>query len=478
MRLRCCLSGLCLLVLMPAFAQDPLVLGNQRELLVDQYLVESMDAIQHVLNTPTPMNVAIKFDQPWEGRYCGYVTVIKDGADYKLFYRGIPTSGNDGRDGEVACYAESKDGINWTKPELGLFEHDGSTANNIIVNEPPYTHNFAPFLDANPEAAADARYKAVGGTSKSGLKAFASPDGIHWRAIQDTPIITEGAFDSQNVAFWSAHEQQYVCYLRTWSESKWGGFRSISRCTSRDFVHWTTPKEMDYGDTTREHLYTNQTTPYFAAPHIYIALAARFMPGRRVATEAEAKAFGVESTYSGDCSDSVFMSSRGGYQYDRTFMEGFITPGIGLENWTSRTNYTARGIVPIDDKTMSIYVQERYGQPTAQLRRYTMRQDGFAGFKAPYSGGSWTSKVLQLDGDALNLNFSTSAAGGIKVEIQEADGSPIPGYSLDECTELIGNHINRAGQWEKGSDIKNLANQSIRLHFVMKDATLYALQAK
>ena len=287
----------------------------------------------------------------------------------------------------------------------------------------------------------------------------------------------KGAFDSQNVAFWSVHEQQYVCYIRTWSETNFGGFRSISRCTSDDFINWSKPEEMDFGGTPREHLYTNQTTPYFAAPHIYIALAARFMPGRRVATAAEAEAFGVEASYSGDCSDSVFMSSRGGLQYDRSFMEGFITPGIGLEHWTSRTNYTARGIVPIDDKEISFYVQERYGQPTARLRRYTLRRDGFAGLQAPYNGGSWTSKVMKLEGELLNLNFATSAAGGIRVEIQDEEGTPIPGYTLDECNELIGNAVNRAVRWNDATDITALSGKAIRLHFRMKDATVYAMQS-
>lgn len=62
----------------------------------------------------------------------------------------------------------------------------------------------------------------------------------------------------------------------------------------------------------REHLYTNQTTPYPRAPQLYVSLAARFMPGRRVVSEEVAKSLGVEGSYSGDCSDSVLMTSRGG----------------------------------------------------------------------------------------------------------------------------------------------------------------------
>ena len=52
---------------------------------------------------------------------------------------------------EVTCYAESKDGITWTKPELGLFEFDGSKANNIVWDGGRTSHNFTPFRDTNPK---------------------------------------------------------------------------------------------------------------------------------------------------------------------------------------------------------------------------------------------------------------------------------------------------------------------------------------
>ena len=55
--------------------------------------------------------------------------------------------------------------------------------------------------------------------------------------------------------------------------------RSIARVTSNDFIHWTDPVQMRFGDSgvkPTEHLYTNQTQPYFRAPHIYISMAARF----------------------------------------------------------------------------------------------------------------------------------------------------------------------------------------------------------
>lgn len=470
-------TGAILLASTVAVSQETLDLGSRRELFCDRYLVDRMDGVSLKLHEPQPADVALTFDAPWEGRYCGYVTVFQDGDRYRMYYRGLPQAGKDGSATEVTCYAESRDGIDWTKPELGLFEVNGDEDNNVVLaNQPPFSHNFAPFLDTRPGVPAEERYKALAGTSETGLHGFVSGDGLRWRKMQDAPLITEGAFDSQNVAFWSEQEGCYVCYYRTWSQGEFGGFRSVSRVTSDDFLHWTAPVEMDYGGTPREHLYTNQTHPYYRAPHLYIATAARFMPGRRVVSVEEAAAFGVEPTYSGDCSDGVLMTSRGSTRYDRTFMEGFIRPGVGLENWTSRTNYPARGVVATGEHGMSLYVQHHYGQPTHHLVRYTLRTDGFASVNAPYTGGEFVTQPFRFAGKELFLNFATSAAGSVRVEIQRADGAPIEGYTLDDSAELIGNFIDRPVSWRGNSDASALAGTPVRLRFVMKDADVYALQ--
>ena len=101
---------------------------------------------------------------------------------------------------QVTCYAESTDGIHFVRPNLGLHEIDGSKENNVILSGVA-SHNFAPFLDTNPAAKPDERYKAVAGL-QSNLFAFGSPDGIHWKKLQPEPVMTKGTFDSLNLAFW------------------------------------------------------------------------------------------------------------------------------------------------------------------------------------------------------------------------------------------------------------------------------------
>ncbi len=449
-------------------------IGSRRELFVDRYLIDRLEGgIAMELERPRDEGPVLAFDRPWEGAFCGYATVFQDGDRIRLYYRGLQKAGQDGSRSEGTCYAESKDGRVWTRPALGLFEYEGSRENNLILaDQPPFSHNFCPMRDPRPDIPPEERYKALAGTATTGLVAFASPDGLRWKRVGETPAITQGAFDSQNVPFWSEQEQCYLCYLRVFVDK----IRRIARATSRDFRHWSEPVLMGYGDRPAEHLYTNQTNPYPRAPHLYLGIAARFEPGRRVITDEEARAIGVDPRYTGDCSDAVLITSRGGDRYDRAFMEGFLIPGIGPRNWVSRTNYPALGLIQTGDTELSFYANQDYGQPTAHLRRYALRLDGFACLRASYDGGEMISAPLTFQGKELALNLATSAAGGIRVEIQNPDGTPIPGFSLADSVETIGNEIDRVARWKGGADLSALAGRPIRLHLAMKDARLYALQ--
>jgi len=452
-------------------------IGSRLELFVDHTLIDRLQGARLRLNHPVDAGVAVTFDHPWEGAFSGYVTVIKDGPAYRMYYRCLPIAGKDGSDNEATCYAESTDGLRWTKPELRIYELMGSRKNNaVLAHSAPFTHNFSPLLDVRSGVPAAERFKALGGTKRSGLVAFVSADGLRWKKLREQAVITKGYFDSQNVAFWSEAENQYVCYFRTFKTIAGKGVRWITRTTSKDFLDWSEPVDMTFGDAPPEHLYTNQTHPYFRAPHLYIGIAARFMPGRQVLTGEQARSINVDPGYFKDCSDNVLLTTRGGNRYARTFMEAFIRPGIGPENWTSRTNYPALNVVPTGPSEISLYVQHRYGQPGHHLRRYTLRTDGFASVSAPYQGGEMVTKPFRFTGSKLVINFATSAPGGLRFEIQDSEGKPIPGYRLEESHEVIGNEIERVVSWKGGDDISGLAGKAVRLRVVMKDADLYALR--
>jgi hypothetical protein len=453
-------------------------IGSRRELFVDDYLIDSLKNTHLKLHPPHDEGPAFYFDKSWEGAFSGYNTILQDGEHYLAFYRGLPDVKNEDQIA-ATCVAISTDGIHWEKPELDLYPMNGQTRNNVILHHAGQaTHNFCPFLDTRPGVPAAEKFKALGGTEKSGLIAYSSPDGIHWQKMQEAPVFTRGMFDSQNVAFWSALENCYVLYFRTWTGTGYRGFRTVSRTTSPDFLNWSAPLEMSYGNTPQEHIYIHQTHAYFRAPHIYVAIAARFMPNRQVISDAQALALNVNPKYFKDCSDGVLMTSRGGTVYTRTFMEAFIRPGIGLQNWVSRTNYPALGVIQTGKNEMSVFVGHDYAQDSAHLRRYSMRLDGFISVNAPYTGGELITQPLTFQGRHLFLNYATSAPGEIRVEILDESGKPVPGFSLADSVPTIGNEIEREVSWKNGSDLSGLVGKSIRLRVVMKDADLYAIQFK
>ena len=451
---------------------EPLRLWNWRELFVDRHLIDRMEGTSLRLHEPRPAGTAIEYDRPWEGRGSAYMTVLEDDGVYRLYYRGAPGDGP-----QVTCYAESADGVEWTKPDLGLFDVAGTRNNNVILTPETggdATHNFSPMVDKRPGVPESEQYKALGGSGRGGLTAFASADAITWRKLVEEPVFTKGAFDSQNVCFWSWAEGLYLCYFRVFTNR----VRTVARTTSKDFRTWSEPVEMKFGDAPMEHLYTNGTTPYFRAPHIYVALPGRFWPARKALGDEEAAALDVSegSGAANDSSDAVFMSTRGGNRYDRTFMESFVRPGPEKGNWVSRANYPAQGVVPTGDTEMSIYVGRGMGQEAAQMERLTLRTDGFASLHGGYGGGEMLTRPFWFGGSELLLNYAMSAAGNIRVELHDETGAPIDGFTLDDCDPIIGDDVDRAVTWNGSSDVSSTAKRPIRLRFALKDADLYSLR--
>ena len=454
-------------------------IGSRLELFVDRDLIDTMTDTVLRMHAPRDAGVALQFDEPWEGLFAGCITVLEDAGKVHMYYRGFPESRADDSEIQCTCYAVSDDGITFTKPSLGVREWMGRTDHNVILGgDAVFSHNMSPFIDTKPGVPSEQRFKAIAGLHPLGLFASTSADGVHWRTLQDEPIITSEAFafDSQNVAFWSEHEQCYACYFRTWREVGGTNWRWISRSTSDDFVNWTDPVQMSIGDETPEQLYTQQTLPYFRAPHLYIALAARFQPGKQVLTDEQIAQTGAHEQYTHDCSDAVLLTSRGGARYDRTFMESFLRPGPGYNHWVSRTNYPARGIVQTGPNEMSIYAHRHYAQPTAHAGRFTLRLDGFASVNALYTGGAMLTKLLRFEGRHLVLNYATSAAGEIRVELRDEADRAIERFTADDCDPIVGDEIERPVTWGGVADVGRLAGRPVRLCFLMRDADLFSLR--
>lgn len=429
-----------------------IVLAGPLHLFVDDHDIASLDGARLELHHPQPRETVLLFDKPWEGPVSAYPAVFQDGNQYRCYYRGL----KDVTSPEYTCVAESADGIHWTKPELGIYEAAGTKANNVVWSEAG-AHNFAPFLDSNPAARTEAKYKAVGGEPLFG---FVSPDGYHWKRLGDAPIITAGAFDSLNIAFWHPVHKRYECFFRDFKD----GVRAIKTATSDDFLHWTEPQWLDFGAAPPEHLYTNAIVPYYREPTIYIGLPKRFNPARTVVKDWPGGA-GV--------SDGVFMSSRDGVHW-RRWREAFLRPGPDPNNWTERNMMFAWGALELAPGEISLYYMENYRHPSCRLRRATLRTDGFVSVSAGAEGGSLVTKPVAVTGTRLILNVSTSALGSIRVELQDESGQALPGYDLATCGELFGDQIERAVDWGGKTDISALSGKKVRLKAVLRDADLFS----
>lgn len=152
----------------------PVALGSRLELFVDDTLIDHMAGARLKLHSPVRGEKVLTFDRPWEGSTCGFFTVIDDNGLFRLYYRGSANNprGDDRHTDDTpmtVCYAESRDGINWIKPNLGLVEFRGSKDNNIMwMGQEALA--FAPFLDTNPATPPAERYKATAATLIPGRK--------------------------------------------------------------------------------------------------------------------------------------------------------------------------------------------------------------------------------------------------------------------------------------------------------------------
>jgi len=514
----------------------PATLGSRRELFVDSALVERLVGKAELrLQHPVPQEIVLEHNEPWEGSGTVYHSIFKDGDLYRMYYSAqhlaVTASGvNSGTHPLFCCYAESADGLHWRKPALGLHEFQGSTANNIVmvrqkvgdaISEPGEA---AVFKDENPDAAADARYKALlsasrgVGDQRRVLLAFKSPDGLHWSPLSDKPIATDGAFDSQNLAFWDAVHGEYRAYWRYFTKGGhddpqvWNpqGHRAIRTATSKDFSTWRDQQDLEYVDSPSEQLYTSQVKPYYRAPQLLIGFPARYIErGHADGPNHEARASaGPERTskwsaslralpelehrqwrakgserYGRALTESLLMASRDGITFKR-WNEGFLRPGPERKGtWNYGHQFIGWHVIEtqgtLDDAPpeLSLFASESYWTGNSSLvRRYTLRLDGFVSATAPMSGGELITKPLTFTGQTLSLNFATSAAGSVRVELQDAAGKPLPGYGAEDSEELFGDTLDRNVTWKEKPDLSAIVGQTVRIRFVLRDADLYSYQ--
>jgi len=427
---------------------EPIDIGNRLELFVDGHLIGKVTGdVRQQLLRPEPKDVVFVADEPWEGNTSGYYTYFQDGDLYRMIYRGWQhDEKKKAAHKEVTCFAESKDGIHWTKPNLGLFEWNGSKENNIVWLGPG-THNFTAFRDDNPNTPAESRYKAFGG-GRGGLLPFESPDCKHWKLIQEKPVITHGAFDSQNLTFWDKDRREYRAYWRYFGN----GVRSIRTATSKDFIKWENEADLTYPEgTPTEHLYTNAIQKYFRAPHLFIGFPTRY----------EAKSQQVEP---------ILMTSRDGKTFHR-YADAVVPRTAPKDRNHNRSNYMAWGMFQLPGKPneISVYATENYYEPTpGRVRRFVYRVDGFVALRGGEAGGQMTTKPLRYKGKRLLLNYVVRKGGALSIEVLDDAGNII-----GKSKSLAGDAVDGAVEWDQNPKLRE---GIVQLRFSLKNADVYSLR--
>lgn len=472
---------------------------GQREVFWDNYLIdEEKTTAKLTLNHPHKREIVSVFEDMWEGDSCGYYTIFKDGDIYRMYYIAIRSKvvfeGEDNMAQPIyACYAESCDGLKWTKPNLGIVSLGGITENNIIMDDRYGVLDcFFVFKDENPECPESEKYKAVvrrktgkPGLANDSLWCYVSSDAIHFD--EGWCMHSCGAFDSLNTAMWDERAGKYRCWFRGFHDpTDWcitAGKRDIRYMESTDFKNWSEEVRIDIHSPYDFQLYTNHIGRYYRVDNIFIGFPTRYIERkewtdnyeqlcgkekRKLRMKNEAR-IGLALT------DCMFMTSRDGVAWERFDEEPFLRSGMenGI-NWVYGDSYPAYGMIETEtengEKELSIYVPEgQWTHTTTKLWRYTIRLDGFASFKSGFEQKKIVTKPFTFEGEQLEINFSTSAAGGVYINFLDEDGNKIEGY---ESCEYFGDTISRKINFEKS--LSELNGKSVRMEILLSDADIYS----
>ena len=439
--------------------------GNRADLFLhDDFLVAETQGL--VLVTAKvrkhPANPVLLKDRPWEQGLLNYTCVIQDPEEglFKMWYQMIQPM-DDGNE-SWCLYAESKDGVRWDKPSLGIVEFQGSKQNNILFHESenirgtPSYWVMKDYAEPDPEKRYKMMLQAWDFRGRSARIAF-SPNGIHWTIPKYGNLL--GPFDSQNIMFWDERVGQYVAYFR----SHVGGRRSISRATSPEGFHWSRPVTVhtpDAQDAPTWHLYTPGIFPYTPARNTYVMITAGFDE--------------VTHTMYGQLG-----LSRDGLQW-RRFRKPFIPLGKEGE-WDSGSNYPIGSEIVVEGQTAIYYKGANKPAHSYDSVRgiglALLHEGGFVGRRAE-NEGTLVTYLLRVRDDRSTFYLNADADGGsIRAELLDVAGKVIPGFSRQDCGDINGKGTDLPIRW-KGADAprEHLRNGPVRLKLYLKKATVYGFR--
>ena len=455
----------------------PIRIGAGKQLFFDGRFIQKSKGVRIVMNPPAKAGQVLFADKPWEDfRLTSYFTVVQDGGICRMYYSCFSKdqwhTPKSWEKHAYLCYAESKDGIRWTKPELGLVEFEGSKKNNIILRS---VVDGTVFID--PTAPPERRYKLLHtiGPHKGGLRVSYSADGLRFTTPKP---VSPWCPDSQQVAFWDARLGKYTAFLR--KNTKRG--RSVGRVEMADVeAPWpgelATVFEADRRDPHNLDFYNNACVKYPWADDAYFMFLSAYHH------------FPPEMGNDG-LLDVSAAASRDGIRWVRPDRRPYVALGQSSE-WDSQLQMMGVGLVRQADKIYQYYnaVDLSHGgtrrmsdQDRAKWRRWSQmgrlvhRLDGFFSADADYEGGWLVTPPVVFAGSRLVLNVNTSSAGLVRVGLTTPDGKVIPGFAPGDCDRIMTNNVAHVVKWRGKPNVSTLVGKPIRLRFEMRSAKLYAFQ--
>jgi hypothetical protein len=464
----------------------PVKIDSSRQLFLDDYLIASLEDVQRTVNPARkhPANPLIDSDKPWEGRGPVFHTVMRDEktGKFRMWYSGYHNfelpSGTTVR--WPTCYAESDDGVTWKKPELGLFEYEGSNANNIVILQGAMFGLIHDQRESNSER----RYKAVvwhdwrdprGAAPPEGYYLYTSPDGIHWSQSRAKPLALnqnreQSGIGDTSMFFWDERLQRYVCYTKILFRNP--TIRTSGMMESEDLVHWSRPRmtiSPDALDDADTQIYQHFSFEYES---MWVGLL-RVMHTDLI--EESRKQTVVELT-----------ASRDGRHFTRVGRRETLIPLGAADAWDPHYHAPTSPPIRVGDELWIYYFSMPLLDPNkvspakaqaAQISRIglaTIRRDGFVSLDGGPNPGRIITRPLTLKGRTLYVNARIASDGWLKAELRNTVGEPAAHYRLDHCDSLTGNVMSAQVTWGQRKTIELSADESWRVVFELKNAKLYS----
>lgn len=450
--------------------------GSERQLFIDDLFFESSHGV--VLRVHPPRKTGertLEGDRSWENASLNWFNVLQEGSRLRMWYECYDVPGWPTTNDTSFCYAESKDGRVWTKPNLGLVEYQGSRSNNILFRTigPATAHSrvHGSGLFVDPTAAPEARYKVVSqGLFDQGFDApyriagMFSGDGFHWTRYP-APICLVFA-DSQYGGDWDPRLKKFVIYGRVS-----GRGRSLGRAESENFASFEPLQrvlEVDDQDPPGSDLYNPAPLRYPHAAHAHFMFPSLFRhEPQTLDIRMAASRDGVHWTWP-ERVPFIALGAPGAFDSGSLYMgQGLVRKGEEL--W----QYFSGSPLRHDQAELENLTQPGKGRVYS---RVVSRLDGWVSVDAGAAGGDFVTPPLTFAGNLLKLNVQVRRGGVVRVGLRDEGDQPIPGRDVADCLPIHGDDVDFVVRWKHGRDVSGRAGKPTRLCVELKEASLYAFQ--